>query len=145
MVEGARLESVYMATYRGFESLPLCKTLKPLFIGLLDFLKIKVANKTKFTLEEKILELEKEIIYLKNELLLIEKFIESTKESSIALKSFIDDNTDFAKLVDNKFKNIEELYKMNRKNNELNSERMDLMSKRLNSLQETINIIVKNN
>ncbi|WP_353167917.1 hypothetical protein [Flavobacterium sp.] len=119
--------------------------MKPLFIGLLDFLKIKVANKTKFTLEEKILELEKEIIYLKNELLLIEKFIESTKESSIALKSFIDDNTDFAKLVDNKFKNIEELYKMNKKNNELNSEIMDLMSKRLNSLQETIKIIVKNN
>ena len=25
MAEGARLESVYMATYRGFESLPLCK------------------------------------------------------------------------------------------------------------------------
>ena len=25
MVEGARLESVYTATYRGFESLPLCK------------------------------------------------------------------------------------------------------------------------
>ncbi len=27
MVEGARLESVYTATYRGFESLPLCKLL----------------------------------------------------------------------------------------------------------------------
>ncbi len=27
MAEGARLESVYMATYRGFESLPLCKIL----------------------------------------------------------------------------------------------------------------------
>jgi putative endonuclease len=26
VVEGARLESVYTATYRGFESLPLCKT-----------------------------------------------------------------------------------------------------------------------
>ena len=25
VAEGARLESVYMATYRGFESLPLCK------------------------------------------------------------------------------------------------------------------------
>ena len=29
VVEGARLESVYTATYRGFESLPLCKR-KPL-------------------------------------------------------------------------------------------------------------------
>jgi hypothetical protein len=96
-------------------------------------------------MEEKILELENEIIDLKNQLLLIEKFIESTKTSSIALKDFIDDNTDFAKLVDNKFKNMEELYAMNRKNQELYSVRMDLMSKRLNSLQETINIIVKNN
>jgi hypothetical protein len=28
VVEGARLESVYTATYRGFESLPLCIQLK---------------------------------------------------------------------------------------------------------------------
>jgi hypothetical protein len=96
-------------------------------------------------MEEKILELENEIIDLKNQFLLIEKFIESTKTSSIALKGFIDDNIDFAKLVDNKFKNMEELYTMNKKTQELYSERMDLMSKRLNSLQETINIIVKNN
>ena len=27
MAEGARLESVYMVTYRGFESLSLCKEL----------------------------------------------------------------------------------------------------------------------
>lgn len=32
-VEGARLESGYTATYRGFESLPLCNQLE---IGLLD-------------------------------------------------------------------------------------------------------------
>ncbi len=29
MVEGARLESVYTATYRGFESHPLCHKIKP--------------------------------------------------------------------------------------------------------------------
>lgn len=96
-------------------------------------------------MEEKISELENEIIDLKYQLLLIEKFIESTKESSIALKGFIDDNIDFAKLVNTKFKNMEEQYTMNRKTQELYSVRMDLMTKRLNSLQETINIIIKNN
>jgi hypothetical protein len=40
---------------------------------------------------------------------------------------------------------MEEQYTMNRKTQELYSVRMDLMTKRLNSLQETINIIIKNN
>ena len=38
MVEGARLESVYTATYRGFESLPLRhKQQSPLFAGFVVY------------------------------------------------------------------------------------------------------------
>jgi putative endonuclease len=36
VVEGARLESVYTATYRGFESLPLCMTTEKFFVYILQ-------------------------------------------------------------------------------------------------------------
>jgi putative endonuclease len=36
VVEGARLESVYTATYRGFESLPLCMISEKFFVYILQ-------------------------------------------------------------------------------------------------------------